>query len=76
MRAVAECGGEEIDISTFAQFQAFSEFYNGGREVADGQIALSDASQHCLQVFLCKATVVFYHEGSSWKILDEMGRSE
>ena len=76
MRAVAKRGGEQINVTAFAQFEAFPEFCNGGWEVADGQVALADACQHRLYVLLGKAAIVIYHESSTGKILDDMGRSE
>ena len=76
MRAVAECCGEEVAVAAFAQLEPLPEFCNGRWEIADGQIALSDAFQHPFQVLLGKAARVLYQERASRKIPDEMGRSE
>ena len=44
--------------------------------VSNGQITLADVCQHPLQVLFREVAIVLYLEGSTWKILDEMGRSE
>lgn len=76
MRAVAECCCEQVAVASFAQFELFSQFCNSGREIPNGQIALADACQHPLQVFFREIAIVFYLEGTTWEIIDEMGRSE
>ena len=48
MRAIAECRGEKVAVAAFAQFKAFSQFRNGGRKVANGQVALVDARKERL----------------------------
>ena len=76
MRAVAEGCGEKVNVAAFAQLESFPEFCNCGREISDGQITLADAFQHPLHVLLRKAARVLNNEGSTGKILDEMGRNE
>ena len=76
MGTVAKCCCEEVAVASFAQFEPFSQFCNGRGEVSNGQITLADVCQHPLQVFFREVAIVLYLEGSTWKILDEMGRSE
>ena len=76
MRVVAERCGEDVGVASLAQSEPLPEFGYGGGEVADGQIALSDAFQQPLQLLLSEAAVVLNKERPTRKIFDEMGRSE
>ena len=64
------CGGEEIKIATFFQFQAFPEFGYRHREITYSDIRFIDASKSGFQFTLVHRSGFFDGEPTAREVAD------
>ena len=74
MVPVCYCGGKEIDISSFFQFETFAKVFHSFRKVAHGQVGLWKVVQEASQLFFPEACMAFHSEGPAGKVLFQLVR--
>jgi hypothetical protein len=76
MGTISSGCGKKIDVSAVFQFQFLTQLLSRQREVANGNICLTDGGKYGLQFFFVHRRYGEYLEGTTWETADFIGTQE